>query len=183
MLGDAIVDVAFVDVFAGTGIVGMEALSRGAAKATFIERDRRQVALIKRNLDHVGLAPQASVRGSDAFVWGKHFVPEPRATIVFLGPPYPDFEKGRERMLELVADIQGRLRPEDILVLQFPRFVKTEELPGGDGWYRLRAYGKTRVGLWSSAPATMPSDEDVEESNEDAIDDETGGATDEEAGA
>ena len=61
MLGPRVEEGRFYDVFAGTGIVGMEAISRGAPLAVFIERDRRQVALIHRNLEKAGLVDLAQV--------------------------------------------------------------------------------------------------------------------------
>lgn len=150
MLFDAIPGCAFHDIYAGTGIVGIEALSRGAKVAYFLDRDGKQVALIKRNLRKVEFGPEQAVeRGGDSFVWAKHFTPEPDChNIVFLGPPYPDFETQFDQMLELVATVQARLKDNDYLVLQFPRFVHAEKLPDPDHWYRLRQYGKTQVGIW-----------------------------------
>lgn len=150
MLGEEIVECVFYDVFAGTGIVGIEALSRGAARAIFVERDRRQLQLIRQNLDRVEFAAEASVRGSDAFVWARHFYPETDPTIIFLGPPYPLFQTQAERelMLGTVQLLQERLQPKDLLVLQMPSNIPAAELPDEPHWYRIRQYGKTRLGIW-----------------------------------
>lgn len=148
MLGSSIVDCIFYDVFAGTGVVGVEALSRGAARAVFIELDRHQVALIRRNLDRAHFGPEASVRGADAFRWANHFLPEATPSIIFLGPPYPLFRSERERLLEMVQALIGKLKNEDILVLQFPRFIHPESLPNAESWHRIRTYGKTSIGIW-----------------------------------
>jgi len=59
ILGDTIVDALFLDLFAGTGSVGIEALSRGARRAVFVERSRRAIETIKENLKITGLATQA----------------------------------------------------------------------------------------------------------------------------
>src|SRR5262245_56669882 len=69
MLGESIDNCVFYDIFAGTGIVGLEELSRGATRAIFVERDRHSIALIRRNLDHAKFGPEASIRGGDAFAW------------------------------------------------------------------------------------------------------------------
>lgn len=151
MLGQTVIGATFYDVFAGTGVVGLEALSRGARRAVFIEKERRNLALIRRNLDHIGFGPEGEIRGTDAFAWGRHYRHDQRPTIVFLGPPYPDFETERGRLFELVETIQAKLAGDDVLVLQFPRRVSPGELPNGPGWRRIRAYGKTQVGLWSPA--------------------------------
>lgn len=148
MLGDSIIDAVFFDVFAGTGIVGIEALSRGASRAIFIERDRRQLQLIRQNLRRVDLAESASVRGSDAFVWAKHFFPVPNPTIVFLGPPYPLFDTDMARLMEMVTVLQSQLDTQDLLVLQMPNHIEVAQLPDSDNWFRFRQYGKTIVGIW-----------------------------------
>ncbi len=73
MLGPSIHEVEFFDVFAGTGVVGLEAISRGASKAIFVERERRQVQLIERNARHVGVWDRCEVRAADAFFVGSTF--------------------------------------------------------------------------------------------------------------
>jgi len=67
ILGDEVIDTLFLDLFAGTGSVGIEALSRGARQAVFIERSRRAIETIKENLKITGLAAQAEVIRDDVF--------------------------------------------------------------------------------------------------------------------
>ena len=67
MLRNDLEEKTFYDVFAGTGIVGMEALSRGAKRAIFVEQDRRQLDLIRKNLAIAKFTAESSLRGSDAF--------------------------------------------------------------------------------------------------------------------
>jgi 16S rRNA (guanine966-N2)-methyltransferase len=67
ILGDEVVDALFLDLFAGTGSVGIEALSRGARRAVFVERNRRAIETIKENLKTTGLAAQAEVIRDDVF--------------------------------------------------------------------------------------------------------------------
>ena len=72
------------DLFAGTGALGLEALSRGAAHCTFVDNDRNAVAAIKRNLAAFGAASRADVRAQ-----GVEHAPAPGACdLVFLDPPY-----------------------------------------------------------------------------------------------
>lgn len=68
LAGD-VVDATFLDLFAGTGAIGIEALSRGAKAATFIELDPEIVALVRENLALTRLAERATVTRSDAFTW------------------------------------------------------------------------------------------------------------------
>lgn len=169
MLGDAVVDSVFFDVFAGTGIVGIEALSRGAQRAIFIEFERRRIGLIRQNLRTCDLSDQASVRHADAFSWGRHFYPDPDPTIVFLGPPYPMFDSDRESMWRLVEAVQEKLRPMDRLVLQYPSHVSLDDVPKSETWFRNRKYGKTHVGIWFPAEEVV-DDERVTELSPETVD-------------
>jgi len=80
-----VVDATFLDLFAGTGAVGIEALSRGARSATFVEIDSRAVATIRANLDTTGLGERATVVRRDAFRFVKT-TPE-KFDIVYVAPP------------------------------------------------------------------------------------------------
>jgi 16S rRNA (guanine(966)-N(2))-methyltransferase RsmD len=173
MLGDAVVGCVFYDVFAGTGVVGLEALSRGAARVVFIELERMNLGLIRRNLDRAHFGPEATIRGADAFRWADHFVPEDQPTIVFLGPPYAKFHTELARMLDLVETLQKRLSDDDILVFQFPSFLDPIKLPDETGWFRIRTYGKTRIGIWmhgdvelGKASSTQTAWDESDKSNE-----------------
>ena len=174
MLAPDLPGVDFYDVFAGTGVVGLEALSRGAGQAIFVERERRQIELIRRNVNHLGLRDSSAIRLSDAFLWARHFRPSGGPCIVFLGPPYEMFIEGEEldRTMELVERVQKSLRIGDILVLQFSRETPITKLPAIEDWYRLRHYGKTYVGLWTPEDpnAVERSDEDIDDSTDEAVD-------------
>ncbi len=69
ILGPDIEQSTFLDLFAGTGSVGIEALSRGANLAVFLDTDPRAIRTIKANLDHTGLSEKARVLRKDAFVY------------------------------------------------------------------------------------------------------------------
>src|SRR5260221_4767610 len=67
ILSDEVEDVRFLDLFGGTGSVGIEALSRGAAHATFIEMDAKVLHILRENLQTTGLADRAETLRGDAF--------------------------------------------------------------------------------------------------------------------
>ena len=85
-LGERVVDSLFLDLFAGTGSVGIEALSRGAARAWFIDDNPRAISTIKENLASTGLADRAEVRRTDAFRFLRH-AEGLRFDIVYVAPP------------------------------------------------------------------------------------------------
>jgi 16S rRNA (guanine966-N2)-methyltransferase len=81
-----------LDLFAGSGAAGIEALSRGAAHATFVERDAAAIRVITANLERTGLADRATVMKSEVIAWlrGRARAQEPAATVALLDPPYDD---------------------------------------------------------------------------------------------
>jgi len=87
IIGRDIVDVAFLDLFAGSGAIGIEALSRGASSATFIDISAKSIGLVRRNLEKTGLSSSASVIKSDAAAAVKAFAGQ-QFSIIFLDPPY-----------------------------------------------------------------------------------------------
>ena len=76
----------FLDLYAGTGSVGIEALSRGAAQAVFIERDRKALQTIRHNLQHTRLDQNAVIRAGDVLRLLQRPIPEP-FDLLFLAPP------------------------------------------------------------------------------------------------
>jgi 16S rRNA (guanine966-N2)-methyltransferase len=102
VLGPAVAGARFVDVFAGTGAVGVEALSRGAAEVVFIEKHPPAVALIRKNLESLGIRSGATVLGADALRGleklaamraAKYTENAPPFDFVFLDPPYAATEE------------------------------------------------------------------------------------------
>lgn len=85
ILSPDILDARFLDLFAGTGSVGIEALSRGATHADFVERSARAVATIRRNLRETGLADRGTVIRRDVFAFLE--TAEGPYDIIFLAPP------------------------------------------------------------------------------------------------
>ena len=79
----------FLDLFAGSGAIGIEALSRGASRATFIDNNDRAIKVIKENLEHTGLSDRAKVIKGDASLSLENLSRENETYgIVFMDPPY-----------------------------------------------------------------------------------------------
>lgn len=91
MLGSGVVDAEVLDLFAGSGALGIEALSRRAARATFVEKSDDGAAAIRRNLETLGYRESGLVVRADVPRWLRaHPLEVARARIVFLDPPYRD---------------------------------------------------------------------------------------------
>lgn len=83
-----------LDLFAGSGALGLEALSRGARPVTFVENDRRALAVLRKNVDVLGVADRVTVRKANAMTFIE--AADPRAfDVVFADPPYRTDSAGR----------------------------------------------------------------------------------------
>ena len=104
-----------LDGYAGTGAVGIEALSRGAVEVVFVERDRRAVALIEANLARCGLRDRHAIIRSDlATVTGLARVAP--FDLVFLDPPY-----GRATLDEALDAAVALMAPDTLLIIEHAR--------------------------------------------------------------
>jgi len=140
----------FLDLFAGTGAVGAEALSRGAAAAVLVERDAQAASLIRENLDRCGLAGQARLL---ELPFGKALdrltTEGAQFDLAYVDPPYAE-KAARQKALEHLSGHQ-LLAPEAKLVLELP---SREEPPDVAGLTRapIRRYGDTALVLYTLAP-------------------------------
>ena len=155
MPGDAVPGRPFVDVFAGTGAVGLEALSRGAAPVTFVERDFQLVRAIEDNLRKFDVADRGGVTRADVYRWGEHYQPPDEPVNVFLSPPFADLERRPDDLLGMVAGLQQKVRPGSVLVLQSETHVPLEPLPAAEQWDR-RRYGRNELLIWVKEEPTAP---------------------------
>jgi 16S rRNA (guanine966-N2)-methyltransferase len=143
-LGEEIIGARVLDLFAGTGSLGIEALSRGAASALFVEENSAAASAIERNLARTKL--KGGVRKQDAFAFLRAtHVPQP-FRIIFADPPYEKTKGGEEftRLLLESSELAAMLEPAGIFVLEKR---PTEKLPPAPLWTvtRSRRYGATEV--------------------------------------
>lgn len=147
ILGDAVPDRDFVDVFAGSGAVGLEALSRGARRVTFIERDTRRVLALHQVLGDWHLAERAHVIQADAYRWASQGTLPAEPCNIFLGPPYADLSAQADAIRGVVHLLQTRMPAGSVLIVQTEKSTPTDLLYADPGW-DLRLYGRTRIGFW-----------------------------------
>ncbi len=132
-LADAVV----LDLFAGSGSLGLEALSRGARHVRFVERGAPALAALRANVDALGVRDRVTVVADDALkpaAWG------PAADIVLLDPPYALLEERRARFLDRVAALVQHVGPDGVVVLHTSRdALETADVEGYRA--RVRRYG------------------------------------------
>jgi 16S rRNA (guanine966-N2)-methyltransferase len=137
-----------VDLFAGTGAIGLEALSRGADGAVFVERDRDAVALIHANVAKLRYQDRSQIRMADAYRWARaHAAELGRPLAVFLDPPYREYEIGAKRIRAMLDHLVEHLPEGSLIAVEAGRILDDRILPDMDSW-DVRRYGDTRVALW-----------------------------------
>jgi 16S rRNA (guanine(966)-N(2))-methyltransferase RsmD len=147
ILGNAVPNRPFFDLFAGTGAVGLEAISRGAVPVVFVERDFRVADQIQRHLNAFDIADRASVVRADVYPWAERWQAPAEPVTLFLGPPFADFERRPDSLLTLVADLQVKVADDSVLVLQSETPFQTAQLPDARCW-DARQYGRNQLMIW-----------------------------------
>ena len=144
-LGEIVIGARVLDLFAGTGALGIEALSRGANSALFVEQDRQSIAAIEKNLSKTQLAGR--VRQQDVFGFLKNaVVTTEEFQIVFADPPYDKMKSDECFTEKLLANetLPSLLEPDGVFVLEKR---PGEEIPLTKLWQvnRQKTYGATEV--------------------------------------
>jgi 16S rRNA (guanine966-N2)-methyltransferase len=150
-----------LDLFAGSGAAGIEALSRGAAHATFVERDKGAIAVIKANLARTHLADRAAVTRADAIIWLRDpaRAHEPPRTLVLIDPPYDD-TPAMTAALEAVGPL---LAPNARVVAKhFWRDAPPARI-GLLASDRERRFGETALTFYRRADTIAPSGDNTED--------------------
>ena len=114
ILGERVLEATVLDLFAGSGSQGIEALSRGASQAVFVDEDRAAVAALQRNLERTRLRSRAQIVAREVFAWMESC--RERFDLAFADPPYAKAEGDR--------DLAGRL----LLERAFRDLVKRDGL-------------------------------------------------------
>jgi 16S rRNA (guanine966-N2)-methyltransferase len=143
-LGDAVAGARVLDLFAGSGALGIEALSRGASSAVFVEEDRQSAAIIERNLAKTKL--KGRVRQQDVFDFLRHASRAAIFQIIFADPPYEKTKYGESCTAKLLTGeaLPQLLNSSGVLVLEKR---PNETLPEMKLWrvIRQKTYGATEV--------------------------------------
>lgn len=142
ILGEKVRDAVFLDLYAGTGGIGIEALSRGAGKVLFVDESRESVTVIKKNIEQTGFGEGAQVVTSRAEPFLKKA--SEQFHFVFLDPPY---STEQEPLLNLVSESEV-LRPDSVVVYEHFKKQKSPECAGRLSLYREAVYGDTVLAFY-----------------------------------
>jgi 16S rRNA (guanine966-N2)-methyltransferase len=147
LVGPSIQGKHALDLFAGTGALGLEALSRGAARATLIEQHRPTAAVIRQNVATLGVQERAEVVIGNVFIWLRR-KPElgPLPWVVFCSPPYDFYVQRAGEMLELIAGLIAPAPPGSVFVVEADDRFDFGQLPDPPAW-DIRQYQPAVVGL------------------------------------
>jgi 16S rRNA (guanine966-N2)-methyltransferase len=149
ILGPAVEGTAVLDLFAGSGAIGLEALSRGAASCVFVDEHRQAESVIRENLEKAKLQGGRIVR-ADVHAWltrdlGKY-------DLIFADPPYAKYPGDRDHVKELLAHpaLPARLAGGGWFIAECPASGRS---PEGAGWILRdrREYGGSAILLYAAA--------------------------------
>ncbi len=144
-----------VDLFSGTGAVGLEAISRGAIHATLVERHFPTARLIRENARSLGEADRVSVETSDAFFWTRQFMKSPQPPVdapwvIFCCPPWPLFMHQKADMLALIQAWFDAMPADSLLIVEANQQFNISLLPDADQW-KTRFYPPAQVSVFRPA--------------------------------
>lgn len=159
ILGPSVIDSRWLDLFAGTGSVGIEALSRGARHVVFVDKAHQAIATLRRNLEMTGLRDRAEIVRGDAFRYLHQATPDAPFDYIYVAPPqYRDM--WRQALVAL--DEKPLLTEKGLIIVQIhPK--EWEPLP----LQRLalcdqRRYGSTLL-LFYERETETPDQEEIED--------------------
>lgn len=155
-----------IDLFAGTGALGLEAISRGADSATFIEKHVPSSRVVEENIRTLEVEDRATLLVTSAFLWGKRDLPQMNASaggkpwLVFCSPPYSFYVERQDEMLDLIHRIQEAAPADSILVAEaeepfdFDVIRNSQSAAASAFAWDVRAYHPAVVGIWHSLPSS-----------------------------
>ena len=141
-----------LDLFAGSGQLGIEALSRGADSCVFVDASKKAIEVVKQNLAATGLARKASVIHGDALRYLQ--TGRDRFDVAFLDPPY-----GTGTLQKALALLPPLMRRSGVIVCEAPRGEAMPETAGDFRLWRTYQYSKVSLAVYRGAPEEEAEDD------------------------
>jgi 16S rRNA (guanine966-N2)-methyltransferase len=150
VLGPAIVGATFLDAYAGSGAVGLEALSRGAHEVVFIEHHRPAIGIIRQNLESLKIESGYDLLTCAVLTGFDRLAEEgARFDYVFLDPPYDEIREYHHALRQLARS--ALIRPSSLVIAEHSRHVRLEEEYGGLRRFRLLRHGDAQLAFYHLA--------------------------------
>lgn len=147
LIGPEVVEKHAIDLFAGSGALGIEAISRGAARATFVEQHVAAAAVIRENVRSLRIEHRATIVKGSSFVWVRRERPAAdRPWLVFCTPPYDLYQQQRDAMIQMLEQLVQTAPRHSTFVVESDRRFAFDCLPCGEAW-DVRQYPPARLGI------------------------------------
>jgi 16S rRNA (guanine966-N2)-methyltransferase len=148
LVGPSVRGAHAIDVFAGTGALGLEAISRGATRATLIEQHFPTAAVIRQNAAQLNVADRCQVLSANAFIWAqRQTMSDAEPWVVFCSPPYAFYVERQAEMLALVQTLLAHAPAGSIFVVESDRQFDLGLLPDPTAW-DIREYPPAVVAIY-----------------------------------
>lgn len=150
ILGPDVVGQHAIDLFAGTGALGLEALSRGATRVTLVERHFPTAEIIRENIATLNVENLAEVVSADTFLWVQRNCRQESMQsmpwLVFCSPPYDFFVTRLADIQELIESLCAAAPGGSLMVVECDQRYDTARLPAPPAWH-VRDYPPARVAI------------------------------------
>jgi len=140
LLGQRVKGAIALDLFAGSGALGFEALSRGASRAEFVERHFPTADALKRSARSLGVEGRVGVRSGDVLLWAKKLptapapLPADAPWVVFISPPWEFFQTRSAEVMALVSALERAAPPGSTFVVEADTAFDGGLLPDAAAW-------------------------------------------------
>jgi 16S rRNA (guanine966-N2)-methyltransferase len=153
LIGSDVAGTHAIDLFAGTGALGLEALSRGATKAILIEQHYPTADIIRQNILALGVELQTEIVTGNVFIWGKRH-PDLGAApwLVFCSPPYEFYTSRSGEMLELLGWLLQAAPMKSVFLVEADDRFDFALLPDPKAW-DVRSYPPAVIGVYRKSPS------------------------------
>lgn len=153
LLGDDVLGAHAIDLFAGSGALGLEMLSRGGASATFLEQHFPTAATLRENCAALDVAGVCEVLAANTLLWAERCEPPAdKRWVVFCSPPYAFFVERREAMLQLLQRLISLAPAGSAFVVEADERFEMDLLPQPAAW-DVRSYPPAAIAIHRKASA------------------------------